>query len=317
MIEKLVIIGSGPAGYTAALYASRAGLNPILFAGKQPGGQLMSTQYVYNWPGDEKILGPDLMKNMRKQVEGLGVRIIEKDVTGVDFSEQPFLVQIDSEKFKTCSVIIATGSNAKKTGVPGEEKYWGKGVSTCAVCDGPLFKDKRVLIVGGGDRGVENALFMMKYASAIILIQNIGSLTAEYVSQQELFESAKVEIKYNTILTNIEGDGQKVTSATLKDVKTDKTESIEVSGIFISIGMEPNTEIFKNQIKLDSEGYIILSKRTQTSQEGIFAAGDVIDKIYKQAVTAASSGSKAALDVSYYLKAIEGLTVEKCITRKL
>lgn len=308
-VEKLAILGSGPAGLTAALYAARAGLNPLIIEGNKPGGQLMSTTYVENWPGTDRILGPSLIANMRKHAMKFGARFIVKEVTQLDFSNQPFSLITDNNKqpIKAHTIIIATGSTYKKLNIPGEEEYWNKGVGNCSVCEGPFYKNKRVLIVGGGDTGAEAAIFMTNYTDKITIIQNFSHLTASQVLRNYVLNHPAITIFYDSMVTAIEGDGKKVTHAIVTNNKTQEKQALEVDGIFIAIGTIPNTSIFQNVLELDTMGYIIVKDEVHTSIPGIFAAGDVIDNTYKQAVTAAGKGCMAALSAERYLKNILAL----------
>jgi thioredoxin reductase (NADPH) len=297
MAHKVVIIGSGPAGLTAGIYTARAGLKPVLIEGMQPGGQLTTTLKVENWPGLIEVQGPKLMMDMKKHAQHVGCEIISDQVTKVDFSKKPYKIFTQNGKeLEAESVIIATGAAHRKLNVPGEKEYWGKGVSVCATCDAPFFKDKYVVVVGGGNSGMYEASHLLKVVSKVTVIQNSEKITATDSVKNEVIDSPKVEIFYNSVVKEIKGDGQKVTKIILQDGK-----EIDADGVFIAIGLEPNTAIFKDQIDLDDWGYIVLKNRTQTSKDGIFAAGDVSDKIYKQAITASADGCKAALDCQAYL----------------
>jgi len=306
-VRKLVIIGSGPAGLTAAIYAARANLKPVIIEGTAPGGQLIGTTYVENWPGEKSILGPKLMMNMREHAEHFGTEFISGDVTSVNFSQRPFtLTTSEKKEIKTESIIIATGAIPNKLGCPGEDTYWGSGVTTCAVCDGAFYPDKKVVIVGGGDTAMEDASFLKKFTNKITIIQISESLTASYAMQQRVLNDPDITIIYNSTVTEIHGTsdaGSKhVTGITVENKKTGQKSKLEADGVFIAIGLKPNTNPFADHLCLDKGGYIQVKNNTHTSVEGVFAAGDVFDYRYKQAVTSAASGCMAALDAQRYLE---------------
>ena len=302
---KLLIIGSGPAGYTAAVYASRAMLSPILFQGIQPGGQLTITTEVENWPGEKEILGPDLMKNMEDHARNLGCEIISEHVSKVNLTERPFFVETDSgTQYLTESVILATGAQANWLGLDNEEKYKGFGVSACATCDGFFFKDKEVAVVGGGNAAVEEAMFLTKFASKVKLIHRRDSLRAEKMLQKKLMENKKIEIIWDSVVEDVLGDKEpkNVKGIKIKNLKTDKTEELKLDGLFIAIGHDPATQLFKDQLEMDKEGYLITKPdSTETNIPGVYAAGDVKDKTFRQAVTAAGMGCMAALEAEKFL----------------
>lgn len=307
---KLLIIGSGPAGYTAAIYAARANLEPILVQGMQPGGQLTITTEVENYPGfAEAIQGPWLMEQMQKQAEHVGTKIIFDHIKQVDFSSRPFKAVSESGKeFIADSVIIATGAQAKWLGIESEKIFQGYGVSGCATCDGFFFRGKEVIVVGGGNTAVEEALYLTNHASKVTVIHRRDSFRAEKILQERLFKNPKVTVIWDSVLEEVLGDKNppNVTGARVKNIKTGKTTDIPVHGVFVAIGHKPNTDIFKGQIDLDDEGYIKVAPGTvKTNIEGVFAAGDVTDKIYRQAVTAAGMGCMAALDVGRFLEGHE------------
>jgi len=300
--EQLIIIGSGPAGLTAAIYASRSNLKPLLIEGSQPGGQLMGTTYVENWPGDKKVLGPALMMRMREHAQAFGTRFESGQIVRVDFSKKPFILWNNKDKkYQADSVIIATGAIPKKLGVPGENQYWGKGITTCAVCDGAFYKEQKVIIVGGGDTAMEDASFMTKFTKDITIVQILDTLTASHAMQQKVIHNPDIKIMYNTTVSQVLGDGNHVTGISLTDQKTGNNSTLDVNGIFLAIGLKPNTSPFIGQIELDKWGYIKVHGGSKTSVEGVFAAGDVHDYIYRQAVTSAGAGCKAALDAQRYL----------------
>lgn len=301
-IHKLLILGSGPAGLTAAIYASRANLKPIVIQGNNPGGQLMNTTAVENWPGEKSIMGPQLMIKMMDHAKHFGATLIPDDVASVDFSKEVLTVTTaQGETYSAHSVIIATGADHKKLRCPGEDTYWNKGVTNCAVCDGAFFPDKNVVIIGGGDTAMEDASFLKKFTKKITIIQIQEKLSASYAMQQRVLNDPDITIKYNSAVTEIKGDGEKVTHITIKNSATGTTEDIPADGVFVAIGLNPNTNPFKDQVKCNEYGYIEVENRTRTSVERVFCAGDVHDYHYRQAVTAAGSGCMAALDAERYL----------------
>ena len=301
-IHKLIIIGSGPAGLTAALYTARADLSPLVIEGSKPGGQLMGTTIVENWPGTKSITGPELMKDMKEHVQKFGTTFLSEHVVKVDFSQRPFTLWTNKDKkLQTESVVIATGASPNRLRCPGEEEYWGKGVTTCAVCDGVFYKDKDVVVVGGGDTAMESAAFLIKFARSITIVQIEDSLTASVAMQKRVVDNEKVTILYSSTISEVKGDGTRVQSVIITHQDTKETEEIPTQGLFLAIGLNPNTEPFKGQIELDKAGYVKVENETKTSVEGVFCAGDVHDYRYKQAITAAGSGCKAALDAENYL----------------
>ena len=301
MAKDVVIIGAGPAGYTAGIYCSRARHDTLLISGLLPGGQLMNTTDVENYPGfDEGIMGPDLMQTMRKQTERMGTKIIDDVVTDVDFSQKPFKVSTASDTFETKTVIVCTGATPRKIGIEGEQVFAGKGVSYCATCDGAFFRDQELAVVGGGDSCMEEATFLTKFASKVHIIHRRDEFRASKIMQERALNNKKINVHWNSIILDIKGD-QKVQQVILKDTKTDKETCIDLAGVFVAIGHEPNTSLFNDQLNLDENGYIILNENTQTSVDGVFSAGDVHDHRYRQAVTAAGYGCMAAIDVDKYL----------------
>ncbi len=301
-IHELIILGSGPAGLTAGIYASRANLDPIIIEGAKPGGQLMYTSVVENWPGETSIMGPELMIKMRKHAEAFGCKFISGNASRVDFSQMPFTIWTDKDQmFKAQSVIITTGATPKRMGVPGEDQYWGKGVTTCAVCDGALYKDKKVIIVGGGDTAMEDASFMTRFTDDITIVQITDQLTASFPMQKRVLGNPKIKIIYSSTLSNVEGDGTKLSGATITNKNTGESQKVSVDGIFVAIGLTPNTHIFKDQLTMNDYGYLTVRNYTATSVDGIFAAGDVADAIYRQAITSAGTGCMASLDAQRYL----------------
>lgn len=304
--SKLVIIGSGPAGYTAAIYAARAMLEPTLIQGMQPGGQLTITTEVENYPGFADVIqGPWLMEQMKAQAEHVGTNIITDHITNVDFSKRPFTMKGDSGKTYTAdSVIISTGAQARWLGLPSEEKFQGFGVSACATCDGFFYKDKEVLVIGGGNTAVEEALFLTNFASKVTLVHRRDQLRSEKILQERLLKHPKIEVMWDSALEEVIGDENplSVTGAKIKNVKTGNITDVSVHGIFVAIGHAPATELFKGQLEMSQGNYIITkSDSTLTSVDGVYAAGDVTDEIYRQAVTAAGMGCMAALEAEKFL----------------
>ncbi|MDE2318459.1 MAG: thioredoxin-disulfide reductase [Rhodospirillales bacterium] len=303
---RVLIIGAGPAGYTAAIYAARANLSPVMVAGLQPGGQLTITTDVENYPGfADPIQGPWLMEQMAKQAEHVGTEILYDIVTRVDFSARPFKAWTDAGlEFAAETVIIATGAQARWLGLPSEQAYQGAGVSACATCDGFFYRGKTVAVVGGGNTAVEEALYLTHHASHVTLVHRRSGLRAERILQQRLFENPKISVIWDHVVDEITGSGTPsvVTGLRLKHAATGETQALAVDGVFIAIGHSPTTELFKGQIRTDEEGYILTKPgTTETSVPGVFAAGDVQDKIFRQAVTAAGTGCMAALEVEKFL----------------
>jgi thioredoxin reductase (NADPH) len=309
--HKVIIIGSGPAGFTAALYTARANLSPIIFEGLQPGGQLTITTEVENYPGFEHgIQGPELMDIMRKQVHRFGAKSIYKDVTEVDFSKRPFVVKTYEDIYTADSVIISTGASAKLLNIESERKYMGYGVSACATCDGFFFKNQRVLVVGGGDTAMEEANFLTKFASEVIVIHRREEFRASKIMLDRAEKNPKVKFLTNKVVVEVLGkeeNGRKImTGVILEDTKDKSREELKADGLFIAIGHKPNTDLFKGQLDMDETGYLkVKPGSTYTNIEGVFAAGDVTDKVYRQAVTAAGMGCMAAIDTERWLEANE------------
>ena len=301
--ERLVIVGSGPAGYTAALYAARANLTPLLVEGMQPGGQLTITTEVENYPGfAEGVMGPELMERMKAQAERFGTRFVSAGVTRVDLSSRPFRIWTEADEFTAHALIVATGASAKWLGIPSEKAYQGKGVSACATCDGFFFRGVDVAVVGGGDTALEEATFLTKYANKVYLVHRRDELRASKVMQERARKNPKIEFVWNQAVDEVLGDGKALTGLRLKSTKDASTRDLKVQGFFLAIGHEPNTGIFKGQLDMNEVGYLnVQAPSTRTSREGVFAAGDVADPHYRQAVTAAGSGCAAAIDAERWL----------------
>ena len=312
--NRLLILGSGPAGYTAAIYAARANLKPVLITGLAQGGQLTTTTEVDNWPGEaDGILGPDLMQRFEAHAKRFEAEIVFDQIHTVRLSEKPFVLIGDAGTYTCDALIIATGASAQYLGLPSEEAFAGRGVSACATCDGFFYKDKPVAVIGGGNTAVEEALYLANIASHVTLVHRRDKLRSEKIMQDKLFEkekAGKVTIKWNSTLDEVLGDASGVTGVRLKNVQSGAVEDIPLEGVFIAIGHKPNTDIFAGQLELD-KGYIVtqggrLGNATQTSVPGVFAAGDVQDPIYRQACTSAASGCMAALDAERYLEHLAG-----------
>ena len=306
--RKIVIIGSGPAGYTAAIYAARANLSPLMLTGTQYGGQLMLTTLVENYPGFvEGIQGPELMETMQKQAAHFGTELIPEDVTAVDFLKRPFVVKAGDQSFESQTVVIATGASAKLLGLPAESKLMGRGISTCATCDGFFFKDQNIMVVGGGDSALEEALYLSRLGRRVDVVHRRDSLRASKIMQERALKNPKIEFIWDTVVEDVLGvEGGKLTGVRLKNLKTDAREERPVDGLFVAIGHQPNTEIFRGQVELLENGYMkVKPGTTATSVPGVFAAGDVQDFTYRQAVTAAGTGCMAALEAERFLEATD------------
>ena len=306
--ENVVIIGSGPAGLTAALYAARANLNPLVVAGYEAGGQLMITTDVENYPGfPQGIMGPELMQKFREQAERFGTRFIDKDVTSVDFSKRPFTLDVEGQKVRAMAVIVATGASAKWLGLPSETRLRGHGVSACATCDGFFFKGREVVVVGGGDTAMEEATFLTKFASKVTIVHRRDEFRASKIMQKRVLENPKISVVWDSEVVDVLGE-KAVEAVVLRNLKTGQTEKMSAGGLFLAIGHAPNTSFLKGQLDINDKGYIVTHglHETRTSVEGVFVAGDVFDMRYRQAITAAGSGCKAAIDVERWLHETEG-----------
>jgi thioredoxin reductase (NADPH) len=304
-MERVVIIGSGPAGLTAAIYAARANLSPLVLAGGLYGGQLMLTTDVENYPGfPDGIMGPDLMAKFREQAERFGAQIKNVDATAVDFTRSPLIVRTHEEEFRAETVIVATGASARWLDIPGEERLRGRGVSTCATCDGAFFRDKQIVVVGGGDSAMEEALFLTRFGQKVTVIHRRAALRASKIMAERAFANEKISFVWNTAVQEVFGDSV-MTGLRLRNLADGTTSNMQADALFIAIGHDPNTHIFAGQLELDEKGYIVSPDGTTTNVDGVFVAGDVHDIRYKQAVTAAGSGCKAAMDSEKYLEALE------------
>jgi thioredoxin reductase (NADPH) len=305
-LRNVIIIGSGPAGLTAALYASRANLNPLVIEGLEAGGQLMLTTLVENWPGyRDGIMGPDLMTEMRAQAERFGAEIVRGNVTTVDLARGPFTVSTADATYQSRTIVVATGASARLLGLPSERPLMGHGVSTCATCDGYFFRGKPIAVVGGGDSAMEEAIFLTRFASHVTVVHRRDALRASKIMQDKAFANPKISWAWNTEVEDIkDAAAGAVTSMVLRNNRTGERTELPVEGVFVAIGHTPNTALFKGQLEMDANGYLITHAGSRTSIPGVFAAGDVQDHVYRQAVTAAGSGCMAAIDAEKYLEGL-------------
>ncbi|MCL9760700.1 thioredoxin-disulfide reductase [Frankia sp. AiPa1] len=307
-MRDVIIVGSGPAGYTAAIYTARANLRPLVLEGAiSAGGALMNTTEVENFPGfPEGIQGPELMENLRKQAERFGAELVPDDVTEVDLTATPKIVKVEDQTFRARTVIIATGSAYRKLGVPDEDRLLGRGVSACATCDGFFFRDHDIAVVGGGDSAIEEATFLTRFARSVTLIHRRDKLRASAIMQERAFANEKIRFRWNTEVTELLGE-DKLAGVRLRDTVTGQTDELSVTGLFVAIGHEPRVELVRHQLDLDDAGYVrVAHPTTRTNIDGVFACGDVVDHVYRQAITAAGTGCAAALDAERFVAAAEG-----------
>lgn len=310
-LENVIIIGSGPAGLTAGLYAARAELKPLLLTGNELGGQISLTTDVENYPGfPEAITGPELIERMREQAEKFGCRIEQDYVTRVDFLRHPFIIETgNSRRYAAKAVIVATGATPRRLGVPGEQEFTGRGVSYCATCDGFFFRGKELVVVGGGDSALEEGLFLTRFATKVRIVHRRDQLRASQILQRRAFANEKIEFIWNSVVTAIHGDGS-VRSVTLKNVKTGEESELRTDGVFIYIGHIPNTQLFVGQLEMDPDGYLIVDKRMRTNIPGVFAAGDVQDRYFRQVATAVGQGCAAAMEAEKFIAELEDRAYE-------
>lgn len=305
-VRELIIIGSGPSGYTAALYAARAELKPLVFEGVQFGGALMTTTEVENFPGfSDAIMGPELMDSMRKQAERFGAELVSEDVDFVDLSGDIKIVRVGDQEYHAKAVIVATGSAWRPMGVPGEQEYLGRGVSSCATCDGFFFRDMDIAVVGGGDSAMEEATFLTRFARSVTIIHRRNEFRASKIMAERALANPKITVRWDSVVTEVVGTNGKVSGARLKNTVTGAESTLDINGLFVAIGHIPRSELFREQLKLDESGYVrVNAPSTETNLRGVFAAGDVVDHTYRQAITAAGTGCSAALDAERYLAAL-------------
>ena len=305
MVEDLIIIGSGPAGLTAALYTAREDFKPLVITGVNAGGQLLLTTTVENFPAfPDGVYGSELVDLMRKQAEKFGSRFVAEDVVSVDFSSRPFKIKTSSAEYQAKSVIVATGASARWLSIPSEQRFIGKGVSSCATCDAPFFKNKNVVVVGGGDTAMEDSIFLTKFTNSVTIIHRRDAFRASKIMQERALSNPKIKVIWDSAIDEVLGDS-KVTGIKIKNLKTGETQQMNIDGVFVAIGYQPNTKYLAGSLALDDQGYIITKDEVKTDIEGVFVAGDVADRKYRQAITAAGSGAKAALEAREYLQKLE------------
>jgi thioredoxin reductase (NADPH) len=304
--RNVIIVGSGPAGLTAAIYSARANLNPLMIEGLDAGGQLMITTAVENFPGfSDGIMGPELMGAMRAQAERFGTEIIQGQVTGVDFSRRPFTVRTDTDEYTARAVIVATGASARLLGLPSERRLMGHGVSTCATCDGFFYRNRPIAVVGGGDSALEEAIFLTKFASRVTLIHRRATLRGSKIMRDKAAANPKIDYRWNAVVEEVQDLGKGVvTGLVLRDTVTGERSELPVEGVFVAIGHTPNTGLFAGQLEMDATGYLVTHDGTRTSVPGVFACGDVQDRVYRQAITAAGTGCMAALDAERFIESM-------------
>ena len=306
-VHNVIIIGSGPAGWTAALYAARADLKPVVFEGTEWGGQLMITTDVENYPGfPDGIQGPDLMDLFRKQAERFGTEIVTADVTKVDFSQRPLKVWTGEDIHLARSVVVSTGAVARTLGITGEQEYTGHGLSYCATCDGFFFRDQEIVVIGGGDSAMEEALFLTRFGKKVTIVHRRDEFRASKIMQQRALDHEKIDVVWDTVPVEVIGADKKVTGLKVRNVLTDEASEISAGGVFVAIGHDPATKIFEGQLDMDDNGYILVSQGSRTNVDGVFAGGDCVDHVYRQAVTAAGMGCMAAIDAERWLEAQDG-----------
>jgi thioredoxin reductase (NADPH) len=305
-IRNVIVIGSGPSGYTAAVYAARANLNPLVIEGAQSGGALMTTTEVENFPGfPDGVMGPDLMDHMRKQAERFGAEFITDDATAVDLTGDVKTVSIGDQTYRARAVVIATGSAWKPLGVPGEQELLGHGVSSCATCDGFFFRGQKIVVVGGGDSAMEEANFLTRFADEVTIVHRRDSFRASKIMADRALANPKIKVRWNSAVKEVVGDGGKVNGVRVTDTQTGEEETLEVTGVFVAIGHHPRSELFRGQVELDENGYVLVdAPSSRTNLPGVYAAGDVVDHTYQQAITAAGTGCVAALDAERYLEGL-------------
>ena len=304
MVENVIILGGGPAGLSAAIYTAREGFDPLVIAGFNAGGQLLLTTVVENFPGfPEGILGPDIVARMRQQAERFGARFADANATAVDFGKKPYAVIADGKAYEASCIIIATGANAKWLGIPSEQGFVGKGVSSCATCDGPFFKGMDVIVVGGGDTAMEDSLFLTKFAKSVTIVHRRDAFRASKAMVERVKANPRIRIMWNSVVEEIKG-GLRVEAVRIRNLVTNETTEMPIGGVFVAIGYTPNTELFKGKLKLDEKGYIVAKDEVLTEIEGVYVAGDVADRLYRQAATASGSGVKAALRAREYLQGL-------------